>query len=412
MRIALISRAVFGPHGFGGMERHVLELARFLARAQVEVTLFTMPARRPVAWNEPGVELEIVQAPRLPLDGIPDRVINYPYWSYTVGKRVASKNFDVVHAHGMAGWGYSLQLANGTARAPLVMNPHGMEEFKTTPGKRLAYAPFHYFSRQAAKQASALIGTDSCTAEEIPHYLNVPRKKVVLIPNGIDMEAAVSCVNPEIMQALAAHWMLLRRAPILLSVGRLEANKGFEVLIDALARIRASLPSTWVWLLVGDGSERANLESMLRMLRLGDHARLLGELEDVALHNLYELATLFVHPTLYEGSSIVTVEAMAHRRPIVATAVGGIPDKVQQGRNGYLVTPGNPIELGDKILLALRDSKRLKEMGDASLTLACQTFDWQQTIRQTLALYDRVLGKVPPPPPLTKLNLPPSEKLD
>jgi hypothetical protein len=75
MRIALISRAVFGLHGYGGMERHVRELARFLARAGGEPTIVTMPSEHAAAWNEPGVELQIIEAARLPLRGIPDRVI-------------------------------------------------------------------------------------------------------------------------------------------------------------------------------------------------------------------------------------------------------------------------------------------------------------------------------------------------
>ena len=65
-----------------------------------------------------------------------------------------------------------------------------------------------------------------------------------------------------------------------------------------------------------------------------------GRLEDAALHAWYEAASLFVHPTQYEGSSIVTLEAMAHRRPVVATTAGGLPDKVRDGETGWLVPPG------------------------------------------------------------------------
>ena len=393
MKVALLTRAVFGLHGYGGMERHVRELARFLTRAGVQVTIVTMPPKYSREWDEPGVELQIVSAPRLPLRGIPDRVVNYPYWSRAAGEFLAGQSFDLVHAQGMAGWGYARMLAEGHARAPLIISPQGMEEFKTSPAKRGVYLPFHYFARQAAQIATALIASDSAAVKEIPRFLRVPSSKVVLIPNGIDVQAARGWVNADVLSSLTARWQLQRRTPILLSVGRLESNKGFDVLIDALARMRASLPSSWLWLLVGDGPQRGHLEAKLRAFKLGDHARRLGALDDGTLHNLYELATLFVHPTLFEGSSLVTLEAMAHRRAIVATTVGGIPDKVLRGRNGYLAAPGNSVELGEKILLALRDPRRLGEMGNASYEIAQQTFDWAQTLRLTLALYARVTGR-------------------
>ncbi len=397
MRIALLTRAIFGLHGYGGLERHVLDLARFLVRSGQNVTVVTMPPRRPRPWAEPGVQLQVVAAPRLPLRGIPDRVINYPYWSRFAAAYIAGERFDLVHAHGLAGWGYARLLAQGRARAPLIMSAHGLEEFKTSPAKQLAYRPFHYFERQAAQQASAIIASDSAARQEIPRYLHVAPRKVVLIPNGIDIDAALADVSPEAMEMLGRNWLLNRRSPILLSVGRLEANKGFDVLIDALARIRPSLPSTWLWLLVGDGPERMRLEEKLRAYRLDAHAWLVGSQNDITLHNLYELATLFVHPTLFEGSSLVTLEAMAHRRPVVASAAGGIPDKVLPGRNGYLVEPGNAADLGDKIVLALRDARRLREMGEESYAICRQTFDWAHTIRQTLALYRQLIQRPPAP---------------
>ena len=74
-----------------------------------------------------------------------------------------------------------------------------------------------------------------------------------------------------------------------------------------------------------------------------------GKLSDTELHSLYALCNLFAHPTLYEGSSLVTLEAMAHGLPVVASAVGGIPDKVIDGETGFLVKPGDEHALAEKI---------------------------------------------------------------
>lgn len=390
MHIALVSRAVFGLHGYGGLERHALELARHLTRAGVRVTLVTMPPTRDAQWHEPGIDLKIVEAPRLPLQGIADRVVNYPRWTQAAARVVAASNVDLVHAQGVAGYGYAQLLAKGIAHAPLLVNPQGMEEFKTTFAKRAAYLPLRRAARYAAKYASALIAADTLTVDDIPNFLNVSPERVVLIPNGIDMDAARNWVSIDVQRVLVQRLQLAQRLPLLLSVGRLEQNKGFDVMLDALKQIRANLPSKWQWLVLGDGPERQALQEKIRAYQFRDHVRMLGSVDDITLHNLYELATLFVHPTRFEGSSLVTLEAMCHARPLVGTQVGGIPDKIVRGQNGFLVPPGDASALGEKILLALRDQNKLRAMGAASYQIARARFDWRVVIHHTLALYQAV----------------------
>lgn len=401
MRVALLSRAVAKLHGYGGLERHVYELARYLAMAGVETTLYTMPpnvrnademAERIARWDLP-VQVEMVTTPRLPLRGIADRVTNYPYWAARAGELIARQEYDVVHAQGLAAWGYARQKAQSRARAPLILNPQGMEEFKTGALKRLAYTPMHILLREAAGTAEAVIAADSQAYRDIPRYLRVPADKVYFIPNGIDVEACLRHVSDEGRRGVLARYQLTNRSPILLSVGRLEENKGFELLLGCLAQMRPMLPSKWVWVLVGEGPARPRLEETVRRARLHEHVRLLGRVDDPSLHNLYEVATLFVHPTFFEGSSLVTLEAMAHRKPIVATAVGGIPDKVLRGRNGFLAPPGNARELSDKIRDALSDPARLKQMGQVSFEIVAQYFDWPQTIGWTLGLYEQLVPR-------------------
>ncbi len=387
MHIALLTRAVFGLHGYGGLERHALELARHLNRASVHVTLVTMPPTREAEWHEPGIDLKIVDAPRLPLRGIPDRVLNYPRWSQAAARVAAALPVDLVHAQGLGGWGYAQLLSRGIASAPLIINPQGMEEFKTSFAKRAAYLPIHGMARAAARRASALIASDTPSVHDIPRFLKVAPEKVVLIPNGIDVSAARNWVSIDVQRVLLQRLQLAQRQPLLLSVGRLEPNKGFDVMLAALARIRSALPSKWQWLLVGDGPQREALLAQLRKYQFRDHVRLLGKVDDITLHNLYELATLFVHPTLFEGSSLVTLEAMCHSRPLIGTKVGGIPDKIVRGLNGYLVPPGDVQALGDKILLALRDQNRLRAMGAASYQIVRERFDWRVVIHQTTELY-------------------------
>jgi glycosyltransferase involved in cell wall biosynthesis len=111
------------------------------------------------------------------------------------------------------------------------------------------------------------------------------------------------------------------------------------------------------------------------------------------LHGWYEAATVFVHPTLYEGSSIVTLEAMAHRRPVIASRAGGLPDKVIPGVTGWLVPPGSADALAAAVVEALSDSVRLRAMGAAGRTLVETEFSWRAATDRLLSMYGELLER-------------------
>ena len=126
---------------------------------------------------------------------------------------------------------------------------------------------------------------------------------------------------------------------------------------------------------------------------LTSHVLFTGRLADRELHAWYEAADLFVHPTLYEGSSLVTLEAMAHRRACVVTNAGGLADKVRNGVNGWLVEPGSPSALAAAISGALEDRDRLTRMGAASRQIVEQEFSWASAVEKTMTLYDELLSR-------------------
>jgi glycogen(starch) synthase len=145
-------------------------------------------------------------------------------------------------------------------------------------------------------------------------------------------------------------------------------------------------------LLVGEGKERPALEQQARQAGIAGNITFVGRLNDTELHNLYEEVDLVVHPTLYEGSSLVTLEAMIHRRPIVASAAGGIPDKVFNGCNGYLTRPGDAADLAAKLRLALEQRDRWAAWGETSVRLVRETFDWPIVARRTKQEYEHLVA--------------------
>ncbi len=412
VRVAMLARVVFPLHGYGGIERHVFHLVTHLTRLGARVTLFvqTADAARLSALDvatraltDGAIKLVFLRydytAPWLPPNGVVGRQFNYPWYSWQLGclaaQGVRHGRFDVVHSQGLCALGYGLIRTRDALlqSVPFVANPHGMEEFRTPDWRKwLAYAPFRALYAYGHRAADRAIATDACTRADLPRYLGVAEQHVRVIPSAIDVEECLGFVRADLRAALRERLGLAELDLSLLSVGRLERNKGFHILLEALARLRDDLPPRWRWLLVGDGKERTALANQAAQLGIGAYVRFVGRLDDPELHSLYEEVDLVIHPTLYEGSSLVTLEAMIHRRPIIASASGGIPDKVFAERNGYLVQPGSVDDLVQKIRLALQNRAHWPAWGAESERIVRTTFDWPLVARQTLALYAELRG--------------------
>ncbi len=180
---------------------------------------------------------------------------------------------------------------------------------------------------------------------------------------------------------------------MIVSLGRIEQNKGLDVLAAALGAQRERLPAGWRWLHIGDGAARPQVEEAIGRAGIAAHATLLGRISDEELHRTLASATLFVHPTRYEGSPLVMLEAMAHRLPIIASAVGGIPDKVIPDETGWLVPPDDPQALGAAIVSALeRPPAILRAVGERGRARVLAHFSLTQVVDQLIAL----LGTIPP----------------
>jgi glycosyltransferase involved in cell wall biosynthesis len=338
-------------------------------------------------------------SPYLRPNSILGRQINYPWYTWQLGRRVAAAarrgEYDVVHAQGLcaAGYGWIRGRDLALGQLPFIANPHGLEEYRTPDWRKwLAYAPFRALYSYGTRSADRAIATDACTKDDLPRYLGVDPRRVVVIPSAIDVDECMGWTDDSTRAAMRMRFQLDRDDLVLLSVSRLERNKGYHILAAALARLRDRLPPHWRWLLIGEGTERAALEAQVRELGLAEHVTFAGKLTDTELHSLYEVVDLVVHPTLYEGSSLVTLEGMIHRKPMVASAAGGIPDKVFDGRNGFLVRPGDVGDLAAKLAQALDARPQWPAWGEESVRIVRTTFDWPVVARQTLAEYERMIA--------------------
>jgi glycosyltransferase involved in cell wall biosynthesis len=334
------------------------------------------------------VEYRPIPWPRRPGFVILDRNTNYLGWSVRAAEKAFADRLDVIHAEGGAGFGCAWRESPTTP--PWLIHLQGLEEFKVGWLKRAAYLPLRWATRFAARRADRVVIPDYVLAEESLRVLKLEPSRSVISPVAVDLEAIDRLVPAAVAEPLFQRLRLTEGPPVLLSVGRLEANKGFDVLIDALTLLEARGSTNWVWVLVGTGPRGARLSKRVERASLGPKVRFAGRIRDDELAALYPHATLFVHPTLFEGSSLVTLEAMAHRRAVVASAAGGIPDKVTDGENGFLVPPGDAERLAAAIEKALAMGDRLRALGEAGRRRVEAGFSWEAKAKRLIDLYEEV----------------------
>ncbi|MGK7878189.1 MAG: glycosyltransferase family 4 protein [Xenococcaceae cyanobacterium] len=197
-------------------------------------------------------------------------------------------------------------------------------------------------------------------------------ESVTIIPYGLTIEAKPAKVRQS------------EEVPRLLFVGRLDERKGLRYLLEALPLVLAEEPVRLR--IVGKGILEAELRFQCQELGLDTVVDFLGFVTKEKLAQEYADSDIFVLPAIVdskgdtEGLGIVMIEALAHAKPVVATAVGGIPDVILSGTTGLLVPEKNPSALAQAILTFLRDPKVAAEMGRKGLSDIQERFNWARIV--------------------------------
>jgi glycosyltransferase involved in cell wall biosynthesis len=233
--------------------------------------------------------------------------------------------------------------------------------------------------RWLMRRADALVATSPIVAREVTE---------------------VTGIAPRIIE----YWVTLPRDVVpptphspfqLLAVGRLIERKGYDYLLRALALMENDLDVRLT--LVGDGQERANLESLARELGIESRVQMLNRVSDAELARLYATCDAFVHSSIVdrtgdtESVGMVLLEAMSYARPIVATNVGGIPDVIKHNETGILVEEKNPRAFADAILSLARDPGLMQRLGAAARASVQAQVNWDKSVDELVQIYE---GKV------------------
>ncbi len=216
----------------------------------------------------------------------------------------------------------------------------------------------------------------------------IPRAKVRTVHNGIDLRTQA---ESGVRQGVRAEVGAEPGAVCVGVVARLEAVKGIDTFLQALARLRQDLPLRAV--IVGEGSQRDRLITLAKDLGLLEkRVCFLGLRRDVA--RLLTGFDVFVLPSLWEGLPGAIMEAMCAGLPVVSTRVGGIPELVMDGQTGILVPPGDEGALAAAIKILVESPKLCRQMGDTGRTVVCSEFSIDKMVRQTEAVYRDVIRRV------------------
>ncbi len=210
----------------------------------------------------------------------------------------------------------------------------------------------------------------------------VPSERVVLVPNGPPERARA---GTDIRAELGASGT----APLVGVVAGLRAPKALDVLIRAAKDVTQAHPEVRV-VLVGEGEERNSLEALVRQLGLEDTVILLGHRSDVP--DIIAALDVAVCCSDFEGSPLAVMEYMAAGKPIVATAVGGLPELLRDGMDGLLVPPREPATLAIAISHLLGAREEAQTMGERARLRQQQSFSLGASVRRLEDLYETLLA--------------------
>ncbi len=246
------------------------------------------------------------------------------------------------------------------------------------------------FEERMLERSNRIIAVSDFTRRELLQYYKVKENKIRVIHNGVDVEK----FQPAHDKRKAKEALGFNPNDIaVLSVGRLYARKGLFTLIESMPLVAKKFKNV-KFIIAGKGlsNEFKKLVSYATKLGVKDNIVFTGYFPDKKLPQLYQAADIFAFSTFYENLPFAVLEALSTGLPVVTTNVGGIPEMIESGRNGFLVQPSNARELADRVLYYLEHPSAASEMAFLARKTILERFDWRLIVKKVLKVYDEVLG--------------------
>ena len=393
MRVLILSWE-YPPLIEGGLARHVRKLSENLVRQDVEVHVLTRGQEESPAEEEmEGVVVHRVREPRRPRE-----LGEFVTWiehmnadmlaaGVELGDRFA---FDVVHGHDWLVAVAGDHLAK-RFRCPFVVTIHATEYGRHQGWvDKHPQSHIHGVEKWMANRAERVVTCSAYMREHVADIYGLDEERVTVIPNGIDPSDLVPVDDLEALRARFA-------APsdrLVLLVGRLVYEKGFQIALEALPGLISRLGNVR-FLVAGSGTAEEELRTQAESLGLDGHGTFLGWIGDDVLHSLYRISDLTVVPSIYEPFGLVALEAMASGCPCLVADTGGLREVVPGDESvGLRFRSRDPDSLGVMAERLLTDDA-LRDRLVAEAQEHVLTFDWADVARQAAIVYGEVTAAWP-----------------
>jgi len=354
----------YPPH-MGGIETHL--------KALVSYQSATMSVRVVVSNDHPVTRTEILDGASITRVASFGAVASQPL-CFSLPWKLAGCNEPLVHLHLPNPWGAQSYLMSGH-RGKLIVAHHA-----DTLGRQQLKRIVDPFVRRVMKRAAAIIVTSKKYLDSSEELLDF-QDKCHVVPLGIDLDA-FGMEAPEEVKAIHEKY----GQELIVAVGRLVPYKGFEVLLDAMREIDATL------LLIGTGPLREELQARIVALGIQNKVHMLGYVSDTVPY--YRASKMLVLPSVSRAESfgLVQVEAMAAGIPVINTDIAsGVPEVSVDGVTGITVPPNDPSALARAINRLLDDEETRRRYGLAAKARAYEHFSLQRMAQRTLSVYESVI---------------------
>ena len=378
----------------GGLARHVRKLAEGLVRRGLEVDVLTRGLGEQSGPAGAGVqELAGVTVHRVREPSWPRELDRFVAWvqqmnddMLAAGEALAEEHrYELVHGHDWLVAHASSALA-GELGVPYVTTVHATEH-----GRHRGWVQdppqshIHAVELEMARRADQVIVCSYYMRGHVADVFDIDERRVAVVPNGIDPRELRPIAD---LDALRREYALPSEKLVLL-VGRLVYEKGFQLALDALPDVIANVGGVR-FLVAGSGTHEDELRLQAERLGLNEHGVFLGWIGDDMLHSIYRIADLCVVPSLYEPFGFVALEAMASGCPCIVADTGGLREVVPSGeRVGLRFNGGDAEHLGAMIERMLVDNV-LRERLVTEASEHVLRFDWDDIAERTQSIYDRL----------------------
>jgi glycosyltransferase involved in cell wall biosynthesis len=368
MKIAILV-PMFLPKHLGGVEIATYNIASHLAKKGHQVHVITLwDSGLPEVGIEQGFTVHRIRLPRVKSIGV------LIFW-FRILLSLKKIDYDIIHVQSVT-IALPAYLAGKFFKKPYLVCGHGFDLYFPWRFKKI-------ISKLIMKNASAVIALTENMRKDMQ---KIYPREVLVIPNGIDGDKFAVLSNKE---ALRKKIGVNNSDKIIVFVGTLRPVKNVKSLVRAIPILIPEEPNIKL-ILVGGGSQVDYLRKMVKELHLEKSVSFTGEISNEKAISYLTAADIFVLPSLSEGFSIVSLEAMACGLPVIATKVGVLPEIIENGVNGFLIDSGEPKEIAEKVLQLLGSEDLREEISENNKRKA-KDYNWTNIIQRLEEAYQNHL---------------------